>query len=53
VIAERIQRHHEVAGLQLFQLFPSVQGLSFDKAMRSLELFGKDVMPRFTRATGD
>jgi alkanesulfonate monooxygenase SsuD/methylene tetrahydromethanopterin reductase-like flavin-dependent oxidoreductase (luciferase family) len=47
-VAERIARFREEARLENFQLFPSIPGVSFAKAMRSLELFGTEVIPRFS-----
>jgi alkanesulfonate monooxygenase SsuD/methylene tetrahydromethanopterin reductase-like flavin-dependent oxidoreductase (luciferase family) len=47
-VSERIARFREEARLQNFQLFPSIPGVSFAEAMRSLELFGTEVIPRFS-----
>ena len=46
-VTERIERYREGLNLDHYQLFPSIPRLEFTQAMRSLELFGSDVMPRF------
>ena len=46
-VAERIEKYRDGIGLNHFQLFPSIPFLDFEQSMRSLELFGTDVMPRF------
>jgi alkanesulfonate monooxygenase SsuD/methylene tetrahydromethanopterin reductase-like flavin-dependent oxidoreductase (luciferase family) len=46
-IGEQIERYRDVVGLKMFQLRPSVYGLTFSQAMASLQLFAEKVMPRF------
>ena len=47
-VAERIQLYRDGLNLDHYQLFPSIPHVSFEQAMESLELFGTEVMPRFS-----
>ena len=46
-VAERIGLYQEGLNFGHYQLFPSIPHLTFEQAMKSLELFGAEVMPRF------
>ena len=47
-VAERIGLYQEGLNFGHYQLFPSIPHLTFEQAMKSLELFGAEVMPRFS-----
>ena len=47
-VAERIQQYRDGLNLDHYQLFPSIPHVSFEQAMESLELFGTEVIPRFS-----
>ena len=44
-VAEGIVSLRDQTGLHGFQLYPSLPSVSFEQSMRSLELFGTEVMP--------
>ncbi|MCH8089612.1 MAG: LLM class flavin-dependent oxidoreductase [Chloroflexi bacterium] len=50
-VADQIERLRSELNCQHLVLFLNFPGLSFEKVMRSLDLFGEQVMPRF-RTTG-
>jgi alkanesulfonate monooxygenase SsuD/methylene tetrahydromethanopterin reductase-like flavin-dependent oxidoreductase (luciferase family) len=47
VVAEWIEQLQSELNFGHFQIYPSFPFLSFEQSMRSLELFGTKVMPRF------
>jgi len=46
-VADQIERLRSELNCQHLVLFLNFPGLSFEKVMRSLDLFGEHVMPRF------
>ncbi len=54
-VAEKVARWCEMLGIERFLLHPSAGNLPHDVTMRSIELFGKEVVPRVLgrRGTGE
>ena len=51
-LAEQLDRLNREINFQHFQIFPSIPFISFEQYMKSIELFGTEVVPRFSDNNG-